>query len=639
MLKGCDLLLGIFREIEGERLQTPGSTPEPANQGNDGGDNNDTAAPFDGETFDRNQLRLYSDANKIQFLGAGRGTPFNKTPLKTQIAIYEIILENYDHYKDNVKGKWALLSQDKKDALDIDTNPAPTEKFLKETIWKAVKEEGIRFRKFKRLNNGRFAVGEEVTEFWKKKGGTTEDSGSIRCYLNGVLGAMDQRETAAAQREYVAKEARKIKSREMKLMKEAQSVFRDAGTAKLGSNDDSIPYVPQYEKPEGASTDETEDTYKKVMKEVEAEAKRQRTTAGECGGALPEEDATSPNLHKTMFCMLVQYAALFQFLLVLDAAAVPCAFAVLIAVIHHYTGFAIEELAELHGYSDHAERWANDWKEMLLEITGCLLRKLCVQCNKCHRRPGEDRSTLFGFHLDHLLKFWKKDRPVSRCTTVRAMVKEALKTCLACSFCHEFGCPNPEYPQRLGYKSRLQYFFGKQHRTVRAILAFKEVIALILDLRLRGAFGYTEELPCSWETLVVVVWMHLGIFLEDLIVFRKHHWKNAHQASRFCISLAIVREVLKKLSVRCPNPECPEWFANIIPARTTGIHLNHQLADGEKTDAPATAFVKGVDAYLFELVRGDCDGTCACCHGIINALQRKIRPMTDALSWAKPSLR
>lgn len=131
-----------------------------------------------------------------------------------------------------------------------------------------------------------------------------------------------------------------------------------------------------------------------------------------------------------MFCMIVQYAALFHFLLAIDAAGVPCAFALLISTIVTLTGFAIEELAELREYSDHAERWAKDWKAMLLEITSSLLRKLCVQCNVCHRRPGDDRSTFFGWHLDHLLKFWKKDRAVSDMKTVRAMIKEALKTCL-----------------------------------------------------------------------------------------------------------------------------------------------------------------------------------------------------------------
>ena len=100
-----------------------------------------------------------------------------------------------------------------------------------------------------------------------------------------------------------------------------------------------------------------------------------------------------------------------------------------------------------------------------------------------------------------------------------------------CTFCHEHG-RIPNFNELLQYKHQLKYDFGSKHHSAREILASREVRSLILDLRSRGAFGMTVALPCSWQTLQVVLWNHFRIALEDATHYREEQWINWPQQTR-----------------------------------------------------------------------------------------------------------
>ena len=75
--------------------------------------------------------------------------------------------------------------------------------------------------------------------------------------------------------------------------------------------------------------------------------------------------------------------------------------------------------------------WESEWRYMLGDITFAWIRKLCKQCYNCDRRPGKDPATRFGWHLDHLLDFWKKEKNVSdfvKPGLIYMMISEALGT-------------------------------------------------------------------------------------------------------------------------------------------------------------------------------------------------------------------
>ena len=72
------------------------------------------------------------------------------------------------------------------------------------------------------------------------------------------------------------------------------------------------------------------------------------------------------------------------------------------------------------------------------------------------------------------------------------------------------------------------------------------------------------------------------------------------------------------LSAKCANPECGEDFTNMNAISRMGVHWNHRDL---KVLHPSDAAAKGIDVWVIELKRGDCDLTCGCCHGKVNKFQ------------------
>ena len=151
-----------------------------------------------------------------------------------------------------------------------------------------------------------------------------------------------------------------------------------------------------------------------------------------------------------------------------------------------------------------------------------------------------------------------------------------------------------------------------------------------------GAFECTVELPCSWSSLRDSTWYHFRLELHDITHYRMEQWRDWDQGNRHGIAKRIVGCVLKILSVRCPNPQCAEWFALVVGIMLSGIHFNHR---GVKSMAYKEAISKnGFEPFRTELVKGDGDCICASCHGTVNRCQNGKRDVKDGEEWIRPSL-
>ena len=178
--------------------------------------------------------------------------------------------------------------------------------------------------------------------------------------------------------------------------------------------------------------------------------------------------------------------------------------------------------------------------------------------------------------------------------------------------------------------------FGDVPRSVIEVLKLKEVRSLILDLRSRGAFDHTTELPCTWALIEYSVWFHLRLDLEGLTHYRELQWTKWKKKHRNQITTRTIASVIKILSVKCPNPFCKEYFIEIFGVLLSGVHFNHRLL---KTKGLSEAANVGIDSFLDECEKGDVECDCAKCHGMVTNRQyyrRAFNAIKD--DWIKPSL-
>lgn len=177
--------------------------------------------------------------------------------------------------------------------------------------------------------------------------------------------------------------------------------------------------------------------------------------------------------------------------------------------------------------------------------------------------------------------------------------------------------------------------FGENRRTVREVFQLKEFRSFVLDLRVVGAFGSTIDRPCSWEYIKLSAWHHFHLDLETLTHYRENNWVEWNSSNRHRIAVRIVAGIIKILSVKCPNPDCEEYFIKIAGIMLSGIQINHR---GLKSIEYGEAVEKGIDSFMNECVKGDGDCTCGMHHGIINNAQKNSESEHAKLDWVKPSL-
>ena len=276
-------------------------------------------------------------------------------------------------------------------------------------------------------------------------------------------------------------------------------------------------------------------------------------------------------------------------------------------------------------YENFQDRWKKDgdWRDMFGDIVIGIEKRLCEECfRKCGHNVSDHAksSHLYAFHFDHMLKYWKK---VEACSSLKrdiaAMLLESIKCRLACAFCHEQGNV-PGYEEKLKQVCQLQYNFGNQHRTAAEGLGIKEMALFVPEIKSRGVLWKGKDAKVSWRTLEVLVWRYFKVILTDLVYWTSDDWimKGATDAERQkrgrIIPNTIIVNLLKKLGVECPG--CSEDFVNKTAAMMTGIHMDHR---GKKRKGICECVQLNIDILIDELKRGECDPTCAFCHGEITA--------------------
>ena len=208
-----------------------------------------------------------------------------------------------------------------------------------------------------------------------------------------------------------------------------------------------------------------------------------------------------------------------------------------------------------------------------------------------------------------------------------------------CVFCHEQGripnfaallneAMNPSMTYPLG-------MFGEDRRTVREVFQLMEFRSFVLDMKGVDAFGYTTELPCSWEYIKLSAWHHFHLDLETLTHYRENNWIGWSHCNRHEIAVRIVASIIKILSVKCPNPDCDERFIKIAGIMLSGVQINHR---GLKSIEFSDAVTKGIDSFMNECVKGNGDCTCGMDHGVICNGQRNSESKHAKLEWVIPSL-
>ena len=285
-------------------------------------------------------------------------------------------------------------------------------------------------------------------------------------------------------------------------------------------------------------------------------------------------------------------------------------------------------------YENFQDRWKKDgdWRDMFGDIVIGIEKRLCEECfRKCGHKVSDHAksSRLYAFHLDHMLKYWKK---VNTCKKLRydmaAMLLESIKCRLACAFCHEFGNV-PNYEEKINQVCQLQYNFGSKHRTAAEGLGIKEMALFIPEIKSRGVFSKGSDAKVSWRTLEVLVWRYFKVILTDLVYWTIEDWimKSATDGKRTLrgriIPNTVIVNLLKKLGVECPG--CSEDFVNKTAAMMSGIHMDHR---GKKGKGISSLMSRNIDILIEELKRGECVPTCAFCHGEITAWEegRETQP-------------
>lgn len=177
--------------------------------------------------------------------------------------------------------------------------------------------------------------------------------------------------------------------------------------------------------------------------------------------------------------------------------------------------------------------------------------------------------------------------------------------------------------------------FGEDRRTGREVLQLKEFRSFVLDLKGVDAFGHTTDIPCSWEYIKLSAWHHFHLCLETLTHYRENNWIEWGPKNRHQIAVRIVANIIKILSVKCPNPDCDEYFIKIAGIMLSGVQINHR---GLKSIQFSDAVIKGIDSFMDECVKGNGDCTCGMHHGIINNAQNNSESEHAKLEWVIPSL-
>ena len=81
--------------------------------------------------------------------------------------------------------------------------------------------------------------------------------------------------------------------------------------------------------------------------------------------------------------------------------------------------------------------------------------------------------------------------------------------------------------------------------------------------------------PISLKTLEVSVWMHFRLLLSDLLTLPSDEKQKKGEHMRI-FGQNIIRELVKVLGVKCPNPGCKECVLNLRCNAQSNIHLNRK---------------------------------------------------------------
>ena len=201
---------------------------------------------------------------------------------------------------------------------------------------------------------------------------------------------------------------------------------------------------------------------------------------------------------------------------------------------------------------------------------------------------------------------------------------EALKGRMVCHYCHYNGKESDigDYYERLQKPNMLRYsqdVYGSEHRTATEVFDIKEVASLKLDLEERKAFGNKHIGTITYQTVQVVLWMHLRIYLPDLRRGNENEFIVKDGRNRL-LCMKMFRELLKMLGVKCPGSD--ECFLNLREPTRSGVDFNHQKPSA-KLMQPGDLFMY---AYLTRAVDESKEGMLhpisSVCHGEVTAYQK-----------------
>ena len=271
-------------------------------------------------------------------------------------------------------------------------------------------------------------------------------------------------------------------------------------------------------------------------------------------------------------------------------------------------------------FNTYEDRWeCTDSTQVFGSMIYAILRRLCEDCYAgCDRKVSKYVmcENLYGFHMDHQLKYWKKVNGPSRFyKNILKLLLECIKCRLSCAFCHE-NSTIPDYETKLQYKNQLKYNFGDKHRTATDVLESKEMRLFILELKARKAFWCGEKIYMSWDTFQCLVWKFFGIVLADVTYINKEKYNTFGYKGweRRRVVNQTIMNIIKKLGVKCPI--CDDEFGKYNPAELSGVHFDH--TSGIKHHEPSNLANYDIDVIVKELTEGGCKPTCCFCHGALN---------------------
>ena len=225
----------------------------------------------------------------------------------------------------------------------------------------------------------------------------------------------------------------------------------------------------------------------------------------------------------------------------------------------------------------------------------------------------------------------------SKCYGPREIIMEALKCRIVCSHCHYFGrvCYIGDYYDQLAQQNVLNYsreIYGNEHRTTTEVMNLKEVASSEYDLEVRGAFSNGKDADnITYETIQVVVWMHLRIYLPDLRNRESRKKATSHNTMRtgtWCVK--VFRELIKMLSIKDPHGVGEECFLNLTPTTRSGVEFNHMMPN-KKLSSPGELLVasKNMNRFRKEARDGKLHAVSTGTHGMVTGYQkRKIKELT-----------